>query len=168
MEPMDRERSSSFRTKRGRCILDTEAGALRLTSSWRGQFKRYYEGSKLIFAMMVLFFFIYVPIALLTAGLQTLLIILGIILVIVGGGQLSNYVRGFTSTECVPLDEITAVEPVEGSWWTQPRFIVSYATNKSEKKRYVILPSSHLSYTGEEFEKAKDLFRQHDLPLESN
>jgi hypothetical protein len=55
---MVHEQSSSFRTKRGHCILDTEAGELRLTSSWRGQFKRYYEGSKLIFAMMVLFFFI--------------------------------------------------------------------------------------------------------------
>lgn len=50
------ERPSSFRTKRGRCLLDTDAGELRLTSSWRGQFKRYYEGSKPIFVMLVLFF----------------------------------------------------------------------------------------------------------------
>ena len=164
---MDREQSSSFRTKRGRCILDIEVDELRLTSSWRGQFKRYYEGSKLIFVMMTLFFFGYLPVALLTAGLQTLLATLGIGLIIVAGGQLSNYVRGFTSTPRIPFDAVTAIESVEGSWWTRPRFVVSYTINETEKKRYVMLPSPHLSYTDEEFEKAKYLFRQHSLPLES-
>ena len=165
---MSHERPSSFKTKRGRCILDSEANELRLTSSWRGQFKRYYEGNKLIFGMMMFFFLAYIPITLLTDDFQTLLAILVIVLIIVGGGHLSNYVRGFTSRRRIPLDAITAAKSVEGSWLTQPRFVVFYETSTTEKKRYVILPSSYLSYTDEEFEMAKDLFHQHGIPLESS
>ena len=51
---------------------------------------------------------------LLTAGVQTLLMVLGLVLVLIVVGHLSNYVRGFTSAGHVPLDAITAAKPVEG------------------------------------------------------
>ena len=157
---------ASFRTKRGRCILDSEAGELRLTSSWRGFFKRYYEGNKLVLGAALLFVFGYLPITLLSAGRRTLLVMVGLLLVLIVGGQLSNYVRGFTSARRISSDSVVAIEPIEGWAATRPRFVVSYAEAGAVKKRYVMLPSRYLSYTSEEFETAKSLFRRHDLPLE--
>ena len=90
------EEATSFRTKRGRCVLDSEAGELRLTSSWRGLFKRYYEGNKLVFGGMVLGLGS-LPIALLSADRRTLLVGLGLLVVLIAGGRLSNSVRGFTT-----------------------------------------------------------------------
>lgn len=156
----------SFRTKRGRCIFDTETGELRLTPSWKGQFKRYYEGSKLIFALMVLFM-LWGSFQVITADLRELVIGLLLLIAILAVGYLSNYVRGFTSRESIPLDAITAVTPIEGRWWTRPRFIVEYEVNGTAKKRYVMLPSPHLSYTDNEFERAKDLFRTHGIPIQT-
>ncbi|WP_160133734.1 hypothetical protein [Halococcus salsus] len=160
------EEATSFRTKRGRCVLDSEAGELRLTSSWRGLFKRYYEGNKLVFGGMVLGLGS-LPIALLSADRRTLLVGLGLLVVLIAGGRLSNSVRGFTTARRIPLDSVVAIEPIEGSAVTRPRFVVSYSAAGTVKKRYVMLPSRYLSYTGEEFEKAKSLFRRHDLPLEA-
>ncbi|EMA38087.1 hypothetical protein [Halococcus hamelinensis] len=159
------EEVTSFRTKRGRCVLDNEAGELRLTSSWRGQFRRYYEGNTLVFVGMVLVLG-YLPVVLISLERRTLLVGLGLLLVLLVGGRLSNYVRGFTSAHRIPLDSVVAIEPIEGSPVTRPRFVVSYSEAGTVKRRYVMLPSRYLSYTGEEFGEAKSLFRGHDLPVE--
>lgn len=157
----------SFRTKRGRCVFDTDAGELRLTSSWRGQFRRYYEGSKPLFALLVL-----AVVALLgflaTADSQRLLLFAGVLVAVLVLSHAGNYLRGFSTADRIPLDAVVAADPVAGNAMTRPRFVVRYETDGGVKKRYVMLPSRYLSYTDEEFETAKRLFREHGVPVEGD
>lgn len=77
-----------------------------------------------------------------------------------GVGRLSNFVRGFTDDEEIPLDAISHVTAVPGtSGLTRPRFVVVYERGGTTKRRYVMMPSRWLSYGDNEFKRAKNAFR---------
>jgi len=157
----------SFRTKRGRCHLDD--GRLRLESSLRGQFRRYREGNRLLFYTAVagvLASIGFVVGKLLAGDLRTLLLV-GVIAVLVAGiARASNYLRGFTTADDIPLAAIEYVRPVRGTkGLTRPRFVVAYTVDGDTRRRYVMMPSLWLSYGEAEFRRATETFRDAGLTI---
>lgn len=159
----------SFRTKRGRCHLAD--GRLRVESSLRGQFERLYEGNRLIFLSYVVVVLVAVgyPVTLLLFGdLRTFGYWTGGVALLVGGAYAVNYWRGFRRDDEIPLADITRIEALEGrTGLTRPRFVVHYDRDGEPRRRYVMMPSSILSYGDDEFEQAKDAFREAGLHVES-
>ncbi|WP_150123175.1 hypothetical protein [Haladaptatus sp. R4] len=90
---------------------------------------------------------------------------LGFFVIIVVLAYVVDHLRGFRRVNQLPLDSITAVEVIEGSWWTHPRFIIEYQNGDQINKRRIRLPSRYFTFTEQEFEHAKELFRSHDIPL---
>ncbi|WP_435066443.1 hypothetical protein [Haloplanus sp. C73] len=159
----------SFRTKRGRCHLDGDA--LRLESSFRGQFRRYREGGlwpTLLLCGSLLSAAVILVTQLLAGDWRPLLFGIGAFLALWVAGRVSNAVRGFTSTTEIPLDAIDHVTAVPGtSGLTRPRFVVAYDANGETKRRYVMMPSRWLSYGDTEFERAKETFRDAGIDVET-
>lgn len=158
----------SFRTKRGRCHI--EGDQLRLDSSFRGQLRRYREGSRLLFAsyLVVLAVAVGYPVVLVATGEGETLLFWGAgIVLVLGGAAALNRWRGFTSDDEIPIEAITHVTAERGTrGLTRPRFVVSYVRDGEPKRRYVTMPSTFLSYGEDEFELAKSLFRDAELPVE--
>ncbi|SDZ84636.1 hypothetical protein SAMN04488065_0742 [Haloplanus vescus] len=159
----------SFRTKRGRCVLDDDT--LSLQSSLRGQWRRYREGGRwpaLLMAGGMIGAVVTVVVQVLSGNWRPLLIGGGAFLILWGVGRVSNVVRGFTDDEEIPLEAISHVTAVPGtSGLTRPRFVV-YERDGATKKRYVMMPSRWLSYGDEEFDRAKDAFRAVGLAVETD
>jgi len=158
----------SFRTKRGRCHLDD--GRLRLESSLRGQLRRYREGSRVLFVsyLVVIAVAVGYPIVLVATGeYRTVLYWGGGIALILGVGYAINRWRGFTRDDEIPLDAITHVTAKKGTrGLTRPRFVVTYASDEGTKRRYVMMPSTYLSYGEDEFERGEAAFREVGVPVE--
>ncbi|WP_424017144.1 hypothetical protein ACOZ4N_14850 [Halorientalis pallida] len=158
----------SFRTKRGRCHLDGDT--LRLESSIRGYARRLREGNRLLFWGYVVAMLVAVgtPLWLILSGeSQDLGLILGGVVLVVGGARASNYLRGFTSDEAIPLDDVVRVTATEGrKGLTRPRFVVHYDRDGTRKKRYVMMPSLWLDYGEAAFERANAAFREAGVPVE--
>lgn len=58
------------------------------------------------------------------------------------------------------------MKPVSGTKWiSRPRFIVKYRRDGERKNRYIQMPSK-FGYGDEEFERAKEIFRSENVPLE--
>jgi hypothetical protein len=76
-----------------------------------------------------------------------------------------DHLRGFRRVDTLPINSITAIEVIEGSWWTHARFIVEYQNDEQANKRRIRLPSRYFAFTEQEFEHAKKLFRSHEIPL---
>ncbi|MFB6108798.1 MAG: hypothetical protein ABEJ82_08175 [Haloplanus sp.] len=159
----------SFRTKRGRCHLDGDA--LRLESSLRGQLRRYREGNRLLFwsYLLALCFRIgSVGWSLLAGEYRLLLLVAVAALAVVGVGYASNYVRGFTREDEIPVDAIEYVTAVEGTTGlTRPRFVVVYDRAGRTRRRYVMMGSTWLSDGEAEFERAKETFRAAGVRVET-
>ncbi|WP_049936794.1 hypothetical protein [Haloplanus natans] len=159
---------STFRTKRGRCHLDGDW--LRLESSLRGQWRRYREGGRLPALLMAGTVFGVVVIlveALLTGDVRRLLLMAGVVVALVAVARLSNYVRGFTAAEEIPVDAISHVTAKQGTkGLTRPRFVVTYEVSGETKRRYVMMPSLWLSYGADEFRRAKAAFRDAGIAVE--
>jgi hypothetical protein len=77
-----------------------------------------------------------------------------------------DYLRGFTRQTSIRLNRIERVVPVRGGVLTQPRLIVHYRTHDRTARRRITLPSRHLSYGDEEFEKAKRVLAERGLGVE--
>jgi hypothetical protein len=158
----------SFRTKRGRCHLDGET--LRLESSFRGYARRLREGNRLLFWAYVVAMLVAVgtPLSLVLSGeYQNLWLILGGVALVVVIARTSNYLRGFTSDEAIPLGDVVRVTATKGSkGFTRPRFVVHYDRDGKRKKRHVMMPSLWLDYGDEAFERASAAFREAGLPVE--
>lgn len=158
----------SFRTKRGRCYLD--GGSLRIESSIRGYARRLREGNRLLFWSYVVAMLVAVgtPLTLLLSGeSQDLGLILGGVVLVVVIARASTYLRGFTSDEAIPLDDVARVTATTGTTGlTRPRFVVHYDRDGKRKKRYVMMPSLWLDYGEEAFERASAAFREAGIPVE--
>jgi hypothetical protein len=160
----------SFRTRGGQCRITDEA--IHIDDSYIGRIKRHYDESRLltlswlIFPLCILYFFVVGDRNVYALGLG-----LGIGLA-VGGGYLAfgytyNYVRDFTYDDRIPRNAIKTVKPVSGTKGvSRPRFIVKYERDGERKNRYIQMPSK-FGYGDEEFEKAKELFRSEDIPVET-
>lgn len=151
----------SFRTKRGRCHLDD--GVLRLDSSLRGQLRRYREGSRLfvwayVFSLLAGVGFVVGE--LLAGETHRLLLVGGAVAAVVIVSRVGNRLRGFTDAEEIPVERITHVTAERGTkGLTRPRFVVTYGTDGTTNRRYVMMPSLWLSYGEAEFRRAKEAFR---------
>lgn len=154
----------SFRTKRGRCIVDDDAGELRITGSWLGFFERYYEGSKLMFAVLVGWFCYVAYWVVTTEQFYRRAFFVGVVALVIGGYAV-DYARGYTRTNRVPLDSVMAAIPVEGGPLTVPRIVVIYEGEGGIRRRRITLPSSLLSYTEDELERARRLFRDRGISV---
>ncbi|MFB6241596.1 MAG: hypothetical protein ABEJ36_02225 [Candidatus Nanosalina sp.] len=155
---------TSFRTKRGRCILDSEN--LYLSSSWTGQLKRYWEGGG--FGKFMLVSLAMLPVIILSnflmvdeySVLSGLGIGLGLGLGIMAFAYIVNYFRGFSTDRVIHRDGIEEFKAVEGSKGvTRPRFIVKFEKGGETRNRYIMMPSKILSYGEEEFGEAKEKLR---------
>jgi len=158
---------SSFRTKRGRCVIEDDT--LALESSLRGQLARYREGNRLLY-------WCYVGILLALVGWvgsrllfgfdQRDLLTVGVIVGLLALARGIAWTRGFTSADTIPVSAIDRVNAIDGAKGvTRPRFIVHYERDGDEKKRYVMMASRFLSYGDDEFETAIAVFREHDIPV---
>ena len=159
---------ASFRTKRGTCFISDNE--LRLEESYTGQLKRYYEGAKAstrglvlvglmgVYLVWMVHFFLFVR-----RGLFPIFFVILVIIIVLA--HIADHLRGFRRVDILPLDSITAVEVIEGAWWTHARFIIEYQNGDQSNKRRVRLPSRYFAFTEREFEHAKALFRSHDIPL---
>jgi hypothetical protein len=156
---------TSFRTKRGRCILDDER--LYLSSSWAGQMRRYQEGG--FFGKIMLVSLAALPVIILfnlimvdgTEVLEGFGIGLGLGLGGILLAYLINYFRGFATDRVIQRDAIESFKAVEGSKGvSRPRFILKFEKNGEKRNRYIMMPSKFLSYGEEEFEEAKDKLRE--------
>ncbi|MFB6195320.1 MAG: hypothetical protein ABEI80_04050 [Haloplanus sp.] len=159
----------SFRTKRGWCRIDD---TLTLESSLRGQLRRYREGSRLLFWSYVgslLFVVGFVAVELLAGDLRTVLFATIAAVAVVAVSRGSNYIRGFTTDDEIPVAAITHVTAVEGTTGvTRPRFVVTYEDEGETRHRYVMMPSLWLSYGEDEFRRAKEAFRDAGIPVEED
>ncbi|MFB6114813.1 MAG: hypothetical protein ABEK04_00865 [Candidatus Nanohalobium sp.] len=155
---------ASFRTKRGRCILDEDK--MYLTSSFKGHMKRLWEGNKvLLFGFSALYIWIGYAVVF---GLDAAVLAgAGLGLVLVAISYITNHFRNFSSDSIIEKDNINSIKASKGSkTLTRPRFVVKFDKNGEEKNRYIMMPSLWLSYGSEEFEKAKEIFRDEGLELE--
>ena len=158
----------SFRTKRGRCfIFESE---LRLEESYTDQLKHYYEEAKastrgLVLTGLMIVYVVWMASFIPFERRESFAYFLGFFVIIVVLAYVVDHLRGFRRVNQLPLDSITAVEVIEGSWWTHPRFIIEYQNDEQVNKRRIRLPSRYFAFTDQEFEQAKELFRSHDIPL---
>ncbi|MFB6143802.1 MAG: hypothetical protein ABEJ98_00685 [Candidatus Nanohaloarchaea archaeon] len=151
---------TSFRTKRGRCVIDD--GSVYLSSSLSGLLKRYCEGG--YFGKLLLFFYALLPVylfyAIWTADIY-FVAGMGIGLVILASLYAVNYFRGFRYGSVFPRESVESFTAVEGSkGFTRPRFVMKFRRGDDLRKRYVMMPSKFLSYGEEEFEEAKRKLEQ--------
>jgi hypothetical protein len=158
----------SFRTKRGRCFIS--GSELRIEESYIDQSKRYYEEAKsstrgLVLTGLMIVYVVWMANYILFDRREFFPYFLGFFVIIVVLANVVDHLRGFRRVDTLPLDSITAVEVIEGSWWTHPRFIIEYQNGDHINKRRVRLPSRYFAFTEQEFEHAKELFRSHDIPL---
>ncbi len=143
---------------------------LRLEESYTDQLKHYYEGAKastrglvltglmIVYVVWIVNYFIFIKPELLPPFLP-------IFVIIVVLAYFVDLLRGFRRVNQLTLDSITAVEVIEGSLWTHPRFIIEYQNDGQSNKRRIRLPSRYFAFTEQEFEHAKELFRSHEIPL---
>lgn len=155
-----------FKTKKGRCIVTDEE--IRLESPFLARFKRTYEGSKLLFAGVVLvigylvvslifdqFIFQRAPMVW-AIGIATIVIVLKLLYVYASNQTLDNQ---------IPLDKVKHIKLIQRR---RPIFIVNYEKNDSEVYRAIPLPSARYSYTEQELEKAKRLFKRHGFQIKED
>ncbi|ESP88788.1 hypothetical protein [Candidatus Halobonum tyrrellensis] len=68
-------------------------------------------------------------------------------------------VRGFTTTDRIPLSAVREVALVEGTRGvTRPRFVVRYDDDGRERRRYVHMPSPYTPDGGEAVERGRAAF----------
>jgi len=160
----------SFRTKRGRCHVD--GGTLRLESSLRGQFRRYREGGTVPALLMgggVVGTVVVLLTQVLAGDWRPLLFGVVAFALLWVVGRVSNWVRGFTDDDEIPLDAIVHVTAVRGTTGlTRPRFVVTYERGDTTKRRYVTMPSLWLSYGDEAFVRAKETFRSAGIDVRAD
>ena len=150
-----------FKTNRGECYLSEDA--LHIDESASGYLQHMYEA-----ATSSVRDFLFVSIFVTVLGVNLAIIMAGNVLGVVIGGGIGfcivgivygvGYLRGFRQVETIPLKSITAVDRVEGSAWTHPRYIVSYEEDGATHKRRIKLPSRYLSFSEKQREPASQLF----------
>ena len=159
----------SFRTKRGRCVLTDEE--LRIETGVLAQARRYWEGNRLLLAgYLGVYALLLIAAAEVVRAEDWRALAFGTIAVVslFVAGRTLNRQRGVTGDDRIPLHDVERVEAVEGDdWLTRPRFVVSYWRGNAISHRYVMMPSGLLSYGGREFERAKDLFGEAGIPVET-
>ena len=158
----------SFRTKRGRCFISESE--LRLEESYTDQLKHYYEEAKastrglVLTGLMIVYVVWMVNFILFERG-EFFPYFLGSLVIIVVLAYVVDHLRGFRRVNQLSLDSITAVEVIEGSWWTHYRFIIEYQNGNQINKRRIRLSSRYFGFTEQAFEHAKELFRAQDISL---
>jgi hypothetical protein len=165
----DRTPVDRFRTKRGRCVLTDDE--LRVESGLLLQARRYWEGNRALLAGYLAAYGLLVAAAVRVLdreGWTALAVGAGAVAALVVAGRVVNRRRGVTGDERIPLHDVERIEVFEGDdWLTRPRFVVRYWRDGRVKRRYVMMPSGLLSYGESEFERAKRLFRERELPVET-
>ncbi|UPV99691.1 hypothetical protein M0R88_14365 [Halorussus gelatinilyticus] len=174
---------ASFRTKTGRVVLTDDE--LRVEATLLTQARRYWEGSKLLFA----FVYALTPALLLLYGVEfvregdwaTLLASAGNgIGVLVATRAYYRVYRGFSTDDRIPIDAIERIEVDET--WGNPRFVVEYRTDDRDpddylgdsdsdddpgpERRRLLMASRRFAYGGEAFERATRLLRERGIPVE--
>jgi hypothetical protein len=139
-------------------------GDVHIESTLTGWFKRYYEGSKPLFALQLLGVG-YVVAVLLFGDLRMVALALGVGLMLTAGIRLWNRSQGVTYDDRIPVESISLVKAKQGSRWKGPRFVVQYETDEGRRRRYVTLPAPWLPYTAAEFERGKQAFEERDITV---
>ncbi|MFB6213037.1 MAG: hypothetical protein ABEJ07_00510 [Candidatus Nanohaloarchaea archaeon] len=159
---------TSFRTKRGRCIIDGDD--LYLSSSMAGLFRRFWEGGRLgrLLAVSYLVFFAWFFYKLLFDLGTPFKVGIALGAALLALSYVTNSLRGFSRQRVIPLDSVKEVSFTEGRpGLTRPRFIVEFEKEGGEqKKRYIMMPSLWLDYSEEEVGKAKMMFEDKGLRAE--
>lgn len=153
-----------FKTKKGWCLVSEEG--IRLESPILTRFKRTYEGSKLLFAgVMLLFGYMIVSLIIDWFIFWRPIVVWAILIaaVIAVLKRVYIYFLDQTLDDRIPLQAVTKVTLNEQS---RPVFFVHYEKDGSAVYRAIPLPSSRYEYTRDEEEKAKRIFERYGFPVE--
>lgn len=158
----------NFRTRGGQCQITDEA--IRIEDSYVGRIKRHYDENRGLFLLWLIMVSLWLLYSFVTLHWRLFALGVGFGLA-VGGvylafGYAYNYIRDFTYDDQIRRGAIETVKPVSGTKWiSRPRFIVKYRRDGERKNRYIQMPSK-FGYGDEEFERAKEIFRSENVPLE--
>lgn len=179
-EPADESGSEgptvrSFRTKRGRCVVDDTY--LHVEESYWGYYRNLYDDywAGGWFGKVVVVGTAFVPLYGLWAAYRLLsepfgtpaLVLGGLVAAFFAFSAYRRVVRGYTSASRIPLRDVRAVRTNRGSkGLTRPRFLVEYDADGATRRRYLMLASLHTPDGEERFEEARRALDAAGLPVE--
>lgn len=160
--------SNSFRINLGECIVTDEE--VIINESANSTLHRIYEGNKLFFTLLAIgIFWIFVSIIfdtwIFSREVALWILVIG---VLIGGAISILWVRNlnngnFTRDTVIPLTSIQSVDCSESGLF--PHIIISYQKDDEIANRLLQFPYSWFSYTHEEYENAKCIFKDKEITI---